>query len=88
MPPIIKQSAPHILISMVIAPVVLALFAWAGTSILGNREVKVLMPTVTKQLEKISKKLDSMSEKQDKTTYMVYDNRKDIAVIKATIKGE
>ena len=85
MPPIVKQSVPHILISMFIAPIMLGIFAWAGSSILGNREVTVLMPTVTKKLNEISKKLDDQDKKQDALLMTVYKNKEDIAVLKATI---
>lgn len=87
MPPIIKQSAPHILISMVIAPIMLAIFAWAGSSIIGNREVKVLMPTITKQLDEIVATQHEQSAKQDELLRNVYQNKQDIAVIKTVIEG-
>jgi len=85
MPPIVKQSASHILISMFVAPIMLGLFAWAGEAIIGNREVKVLMPTVTKKLDEIVRKLDKYEEKQNQTLIIVYKNRQDIAVIKSKI---
>jgi uncharacterized membrane protein YfbV (UPF0208 family) len=88
MPPIIKQSAPHILISMFVAPIMLGLFAWAGSSILGNREVTVLMPTITKKLDEISDKLDEQDAKQDALLITVYKNKEDIAVIKTIIRGD
>jgi len=88
MPTIVKQSVPHILISMFVAPIILSLFAWAGSSILGNREIKVLMPTVTKQLNDISHKLDKQDEKQTQLMKLVYKNKEDVAVIKAIIKGD
>jgi len=86
MPPIVKQSAPHILISMFVAPIMLGIFAWAGSSILGNREVTVLLPTVTKKLDEIANKLDKYEEKQNQTLIIVYKNRQDIAVIKSRIE--
>jgi len=81
MPQIVKNSVPHILISMFVAPIMLAIFAWAGSSILGNREVTVLMPTVTK-------KLDEISTKQDALLVTVWENKKDIAVIKTLIHSK
>ena len=88
MPLIVKQSAPHILISMIVAPIMLALFAWAGSSIVGNREVKVLLPTVTKQLDEMSAIQHEQSLKQDELLRNVFQNRQDIAVIKTVISGK
>jgi len=85
MPPIVKHTIPHILISMFVAPIMLGIFAWAGSEILGNREVKVLMPTVNKKLDEIVLKLDKYDVKQQRTLDVVYRNRQDIAVIKTII---
>lgn len=85
MPPIIKQSAPHILISMIVAPIMLAIFAWAGSSIIGNREVTILLPTVTKQLDKISRLQHEQSTKQDEMMSFIWQNKEDVAIIKTLI---
>lgn len=88
MPPIVKQSAPHILISMIVAPIMLAIFAWAGSSIIGNREVKVLLPTVTKQLNSISELQREQARKQDEILKAVWQNKQDVAVIKTIIHAD
>jgi len=88
MPPLVKQSAPHILISMIVAPIMLAIFAWAGSSIIGNREVKVLLPTVTKQLDTISELQREQSRKQDELLKLVWQNKQDVAVIKTIVHSE
>ena len=88
MPPIVKYSAQHILISLFVAPIMLGLFAWFGGEFIGTRDVKVLMPTITKQLDEIQVSLKVQNHKQDELLKNVWQNKEDIAVIKATLRGD
>ncbi|HFU77481.1 MAG TPA: hypothetical protein ENK68_03155 [Epsilonproteobacteria bacterium] len=85
MPPIIKQSAPHILISMLVAPIMLTLFTWAGSTIVSNRDASVILPAVNKQLNEIKHLQELQDEKQNIILQSVYQNKQDIAVVKAII---
>ena len=81
MPKIIKNSIPHILISLIVAPITLLAFTWAGTEFMGNRDVKIYMPA-------LEKKIDIMLGKQDKYIDVIMKNQSDISYMKGIMNHE
>lgn len=88
MPQVVKSSALHILISIIVAPIAVTLFAWLGNSVIDNREANILLPTVTKKLDEIQVMQHEQAKKQDNLLVTVYQNKQDIAVIKSMIQKE
>ena len=75
MPSLIKRSAPHVLISMFVAPLVLAIFMWFGKDIMGNHDVKVQLPHITKQLDSLVHSMKDMESKADAMLVYIGENR-------------
>ena len=90
MPPIIKnslkQGIPHILISMIVAPVMLSLFAWAGSEFLTNRDIKVTMPHLEEKIDEMVKNQKTNEVKQDQILQSVWMNSSEIRVMKKDIE--
>lgn len=80
MPPIIRRSAPHILISMFVAPIVLMVFAWIGKDFLGSHDVQVELPFIKQSIVDQNVKMDAM---------MIYisENRTDLRVSEANLQA-
>lgn len=82
MPPLIKQSVPHILISMIVAPIMLTLFAWAGTNIISTKvetsEAKAKIPYIIKTLDEIHNTQIVTSSKMDSVLVFMYENKASI----------
>ncbi len=87
MPAIIKHSVPHIIIAMFVAPITLGLFNWAGAEFLTNRDVKLQMPELEKDIQIIISNQSRFEMKQDEVLQNVWVNAKDIAVLKADCKN-
>jgi len=79
MPKIIKNTIPHILISLFVAPITLLAFTWVGSEFMTNRDIKISMPH-------LEQKLDTIISTQSKYMRMVIQNKTDISYIKGSIK--
>jgi len=79
MPKLIRQTIPHIFIAMFIAPIVLSMFAWAGSEFITNRDTKIAMPH-------LEKKIDKVISNQNKYFDIVVENSKDISYLKGKIQ--
>jgi hypothetical protein len=85
MPTIIKQSIPHIVIAMFVAPIMLSLFAWFGQEFLGNRDAKMQIPNLEKNINTILANQKDFADKQNSVLYSVWVNSRDIAVLKVKV---
>ena len=86
MPLVVKQAAPHFLIAMFVAPIMLGMFSWAGGEFLDHRDVKVKMPHLEKDLKTILRNQASFELKQDEVLQSVWANQADIRINKTDIE--
>lgn len=75
MPKILKNTIPHILISLFVAPIMLLAFSWTGSEFMGTRDIKILVPS-------LEKKIDKILLKQDRYLRIMVKNQNDISYLK------
>ena len=86
MPPLMKQSVPHILISMFVAPIMVTLFAWGNSKISDNSErstsTSAQLPHIIKTIDEIHENQIHTNGKLDSMLVFAYENRADITALK------
>ena len=87
MPPLIKQTVPHILISMFVAPVMLALFAWAGTNIIDNKSAKLEIPHITDTINKVYEGQKATNSKMDSVLVILYEDRARVGKLEVMVEN-
>ena len=83
MPLILKQTAPHILISLFVAPIMVTMFAWGNNKISENGETSAKnsakIPHIVKTMDQIHQGQMATNSKMDSVLVIMYEDRSRIS---------